>query len=87
MFEIRNNILPEHIYYPFLENDGVSFGPPADEETAFRELTRMQEEKSARYIAFGWHSYWWFDIYPRFTEHLRNNPVLESEDVMIYKLD
>lgn len=88
MLEIRNNIFPDHIYFPFLEKDGVSFGPPPDDETALKELIRMQENKGASYIAFAWPSFWWFEVYPEFILYLRNNAVsvLESEDLIVFKL-
>lgn len=87
MLQIKNNILPEHTWYPFLERDGVSWGPPENEETALNELRRMIDEKGAGYIVFAWPAFWWFYVYPGFTRHLREGKVMiENEDVVVYEL-
>ena len=88
ILQIRNNILPEHIQYPFLERNGISWGPPEGDGNAFEELRRMKDEKGARYIVFAWPAFWWFYIYPDFTNHLRTQSecILENENVVVFKL-
>ena len=88
MLQIKNNILPDHPWFPFLERDGVSWGPPENEEIAFKELDRMIKEKGAGYIVFAWPAFWWFYVYPAFSGYLRNEGecLIENEDVVIFKL-
>lgn len=85
---ISNNIFPENKCLPFLENNGVAWGAPPDDEVAIRELIRMIEEKHAEHIVIGWTSFWWFDVYPRFIQYLRDHfdHTLENEDVVVFHL-
>jgi SAM-dependent methyltransferase len=73
---------------PFLERDGRYWGPPADDETAIRELHRLRAE-GAEYIVFAWNSFWWLDHYKVFHRNLRAGfPVLlENERLVVFKLN
>lgn len=88
MLRIRNRLFPDHSVHSFLERDGVAWGPPDDEQTAYSELKRMQKEHDVRYIVFAWPAFWWFYVYPDFTAHLHKNAtcLLENEDVVIFRL-
>jgi glycosyltransferase involved in cell wall biosynthesis len=73
---------------PFLEKNGDYWGPPADDATAMSELTRMQKEYGAGFIAFGWPAFWWLDHYREFARHLRENfrCVLHNERLRVFDL-
>jgi len=85
---VSKNVLPEHQCLPFLEKDGEPWGAPPNEAVAIIELENMREEKRAGYIAIGWPSIWWFDVYPYFIGYLRHNfdCVLETDDVVVFNL-
>jgi hypothetical protein len=55
---------------PFLECDGVYWGPPPDDATAIRELERIRES-GVNYIVFGWPTFWWFDYYVGLRHYLQ----------------
>lgn len=89
MLRIRNRLFPDHHAHSFLERNGVAWGPPDDEQTAFKELKRMQEDHQVRYIVFAWPAFWWFYVYPDFAAHLREHAtcILENKDVVIFRLN
>lgn len=72
---------------PFLEKDGQYWGPPANDETAIRELERLHKG-GAGYIAFAWPSFWWMDHYENFARYLRMlfPCALENERLIIFHL-
>jgi glycosyltransferase involved in cell wall biosynthesis len=57
---------------PFIERNGVYWGPPADDDQAIAELARMQQG-GAKAIVFAWPSFWWFDQYQGFHQYLRSH--------------
>lgn len=57
---------------PFLERDGVFWGPPGDDSQAIEEIERMRRS-GAKFVVFAWLAFWWFDQYPGFHQHLRAN--------------
>jgi glycosyltransferase involved in cell wall biosynthesis len=67
-----NDPLPGYNVLPFTEDQGHYGGPPADDESAIRELERMRN-KGAHFIAFAWMSYWWLEYYARFSQYLEQN--------------
>lgn len=73
---------------PFLEKGGEYWGPPADDETAIRELERMRKAHGAEFIVFGWPAFWWLDFYRNFNEYLLKNfrRVLHNERLMAFDL-
>lgn len=79
--------LPHRHARPFLERDGVYWGPPADGATAVRELDRMRTA-GARFIAFLWSSLWWLDHYPELANCLKRTArrINGSEQIAIYDL-
>jgi hypothetical protein len=79
--------LPHTGAIPFLENNGQYWGPPADDETAIRELERLRQ-KGAHYLAIVWSSFWWLDHYVGFHRHLREKfrCVLNSEELILFAL-
>jgi SAM-dependent methyltransferase len=72
---------------PFLERDGCYWGPPADDETAIRELERLRRQ-GASHIVFGWPAFWWLDHYSEFVQYLRRRFAcrLENERIVLFDL-
>ena len=72
---------------PFLEKDGRYIGVPPDTDTAIRELDRMREA-GARFVAFGWPSFWWLDHYAGLHDHLQSTfrCVLENDRLVVFDL-
>lgn len=72
---------------PFLEKDGKYWGPPADDESAIRELQRLREAGAA-FIAFSWHAFWWLEHYKGFFQHLKSQYqcLLRNERLVIFNL-
>lgn len=72
---------------PFLERDGQYWGEPADDDTAIRELERMQQA-GASHIAFGWHTFWWLEYYSEFHHYLRSRfpCMLENDRLIVFDL-
>jgi hypothetical protein len=50
----------------------VYWGPPADDETALRELERLRRT-GATAIAFTWPCFWWLDHYQKLSAYLRSS--------------
>jgi SAM-dependent methyltransferase len=77
-----------HDVLPFLEKEGQYWGPPADNETAIRELARLRKEHAVGFIIFGWPAFWWLDYYQPFAEYLRANfrCVLQNERLVVFDL-
>jgi SAM-dependent methyltransferase len=72
---------------PFLEKDGVYWGPPADDGVAWTELERLRAA-GASHIAFAWPSYWWLRHYAEFHQRLRDvfRCVMANERLIVFKL-
>ncbi len=72
---------------PFLERDGCYWGPPADDETAVRELERLRRA-GAHFIAFAWPSFWWLEHYAGFQRYLGSNfdCVRRNERLVVFDL-
>ena len=79
--------LPHQRTVPFLEKDGVYWGPPADDATAIRECERLRQA-GAGFIAFVWTTFWWLDHYAGFARHLRSHfpCVAENSRVILFDL-
>jgi hypothetical protein len=73
---------------PFLEKDGVYWGPPPDDATAWRELERLWRT-GASHIAFASPSFWWLEHFEEFACRLRAQfpCVVENERLVVFKLD
>lgn len=68
---------------PFLEKNGCFWGLPADDSHAIAELERMRDG-GAEYLIFAAPSFWWFDHYTGFHEHLRARfPCPLDDDVAV----
>lgn len=73
---------------PFLERDGEYWGPPADDETAIRELERLRQQAGPSCIVFGWPAFWWLEYYTGLGDHLRARfpCVLENDRLVAFNL-
>lgn len=72
---------------PFLEKDGVYWGPPPDDGVAWQELERLRAA-GAGHIAFTWPSFWWLQHYAEFHRRLSEAfpCVLANERLIVFKL-
>lgn len=51
--------------------DGVSSSPPADDETAIRELEELRRS-GASFLVMGQPAFWWLGFYKKLNRHLHN---------------
>lgn len=72
---------------PFVEKDGVYFGPPADDATAISEFERLRSA-GANFAVIAWPAFWWLEHYHNFAAHLESSyaRLLETERVVIFDL-
>jgi len=79
--------LREYRVFPFLECEGLYWGPPDDDAMALSELDRLIKA-GAKYIVFAWTSFWWLNFYTALNRRLRANCELikENERLLIFKL-
>jgi glycosyltransferase involved in cell wall biosynthesis len=73
--------------FPFIENNGSYWGPPADDNQAIVELDRLRA-KGARYLAFGWPAFWWLDYYREFMNFVHDSftCILRNDNVVVFDL-
>jgi hypothetical protein len=73
---------------PFLEKDGMYWGPPPDDASAIRELERLRKA-GARTLVFIWTTFWWLKHYARFERHLRSKYrcARENDCVVVFELE
>src|SRR5206468_1431282 len=73
--------------FPFLEKAGEYGGPPADDETAIRELERLRADGAA-FVAFAWMAFWWLEHYAGLASHLVTNYplVLDNDGLKVFRL-
>lgn len=72
---------------PFLEKNGVYWGPSPDSATAVSELERLRRQ-GAGFIVFAAPSFWWLEHYPDFAQHLRTSfpCLLENGQLTMFDL-
>jgi glycosyltransferase involved in cell wall biosynthesis len=73
--------------FPFMEKDGIYWGPPADDATAIHELERLRGRGAAA-IVFARPAFWWLEHYRGWRGYLRENfPCrLENERLVVFDL-
>jgi len=73
--------------FPFMEKDGIYWGPPADDATAIHELERLRGRGAAA-IVFARPAFWWLEHYRGWRDYLRENfPCrLENERLVVFDL-
>lgn len=72
---------------PFLERNGVYWGPPSSDAHALEELERALR-RGVDFIGFAWPASWWLEHYAAFAEHLRSTYrlALRGERVTLFDL-
>jgi hypothetical protein len=72
---------------PFTEKDGKYWGEPADDAAAIAELDRLVAG-GARFIAFGWPTFWWLAHYKGLTAELshRGHKLLDNDRLVLFDL-
>ena len=72
---------------PFVERNGVWWGPPADDDAALAELER-QRGLGVTHLAMPWWSFWWEQHYKRFWQCLtqQHRVVGRSRRLVIFDL-
>jgi len=72
---------------PFVERDGIDWGPPANCESAIEQLQLLRRQ-GEEHLVIGWPAFWWFDTYPLFAKYLdeTSSCVLRNDDVAIFRL-
>ncbi|MEA5626110.1 glycosyltransferase family 2 protein [Nostoc sp. UHCC 0251] len=72
---------------PFLEKEGVYWGPPSGDTVAIKEFERLHRE-GASCIVFAWPAFWWLDYYAEFVRYLRTKfrCLLENERLVVFDL-
>jgi glycosyltransferase involved in cell wall biosynthesis len=83
----RSEVVSDRRSVPFLERDGLYWGPPPDDETAIKEFERLRQT-GANFIVFAWPAFWWLDYYSGLARHLRSqfSCVLENERAIVFDL-
>ncbi len=79
--------LRDYRVLPFLERNGLYWGPPPDDHTALRELERLRLA-GASHLVVAWPSFWWLDHYPGLRHCLRSacQSLRENERLLIFRL-
>lgn len=83
----RTSLPARHTMIPFIEREGVYWGPPADDATAIEELHRLRHA-GAHWMAYAWPAFWWFEHYSEFTRHLNETfrRVLSNDRCVLFDL-
>lgn len=66
------SLLPHPSVFPFLEHQGVYWGPPAEDAVAIAELERLRTMGAAALVIV-WSSFWWLERFPGFAKYLKQN--------------
>ena len=85
---------PTILYYAerrgwhFLENDAIYNGNPDDSQQAIENLERLRR-RGATHFVFTRNTFWWFQSYPEFVDHLSKGAALieATPEFRIYRLD
>jgi hypothetical protein len=70
-----------------LKSDEQYAGPPADDETAIREVEQLREA-GAKFLVVAWPAFWWLDCYGGLQQHLRSRfrCLVENERLVVFDL-
>jgi pyruvyltransferase len=85
--EWRNEFAGGPKSVPFLEQDGAYWGPPADDDAAIGELTRLQG-RGAGYVVIVKPAFWWLEYYSGFRDYLNSSATCCHKDdlLIVYRL-
>ncbi|MGQ9653037.1 MAG: glycosyltransferase family 2 protein [Thermodesulfobacteriota bacterium] len=80
-------VVPGARRLPFLERNGIYWGPAGDDSIAIKELERLRTS-GACFISFVWSSFWWLSFYKGLNRHLRSRyrAILENERLVVFDL-
>jgi predicted O-methyltransferase YrrM len=70
--------------FPLMEHDGQYWGEPADDAAAIAEVEKLKR-RGARFIAFGWPTFWWLTHYRDFVATLGRR-VVENDRLVLFEL-
>jgi len=72
---------------PYTEKDGAYWGQPADDTAAVAELERLTAG-GARFMAFGWPTFWWLTHYTGLAAELgrHGRKVLDNDRLVLFDL-
>src|SRR5262249_51630050 len=70
-----------------LKSEEQYAGPPADDETAIREVEQLRQA-GARFFVVAWPAFWWLDCYAGLQQHLRSRfrCLVENERLVVFDL-
>jgi len=71
----------------FLERDAIYAGTPSDSQQAIADLEQLRG-RGATHLVFTTNTFWWFESYPEFAQHLAQRAMLieATPEFRIYKL-
>jgi 4-amino-4-deoxy-L-arabinose transferase-like glycosyltransferase len=71
----------------FLETDAIYAGTPSDSQQAIADLEQLRG-RGATHLVFTTNTFWWFESYPEFAQHLPERAMLieATPEFRIYKL-
>lgn len=81
------DFVPERHAVPFVERDGLYWGPPPSDEIAVWELDRLRQT-GADFIVFARPAFWWLEHYSGFTRHLNDKfrCLLKNDHIVVFDL-
>jgi len=71
----------------FIERDAIYAGTPSDSQQAIADLEQLRG-RGATHLVFTTNTFWWFESYPEFAQHLAKRAMLieAKPEFRIYKL-
>ena len=79
-----NECRTDRTIFPLTEQDGQYWGEPADDAAAIDELRKLRN-RGARFIAFGWPTFWWLTHYREFVA-LLGPRVVDNDRLVLFDL-
>jgi glycosyltransferase involved in cell wall biosynthesis len=67
---------------PFLENEGIYWGIPANDEEAISEIQK-HKDAAVKHLFIAWTAFWYFETYAEFHQYLFQNYRLCSKDELL----
>lgn len=85
--QIRDYLPRQYCAVPFLERDGIYWGPPPNDTIAIRELNRLQKS-GVQFIIFAWTAFWWLDYYRGLKRYLNSKfkCILKNDQLVIFDM-
>jgi hypothetical protein len=85
--QVKGYLPDQYRTVSFLEQDGVYWGPPPDDETAIRELNQLRRS-GAQFIVFAWTAFWFLDYYTGLHSTLRSRYrcLIENDRIVCFDL-